>query len=205
MPLKLIKIQLGPWPMNAYGLICEATQIGAIIDPGADAQLALTSMSDMRIEKILITHGHDDHVGAVQEVKAASGAPVYLHPADAAKFDLPSDTALSDGDVIQIGQGTVRAIHVPGHTPGLVCFDLGDGRIIVGDALFVGGPGRTWAAEDFTTTMENMEKIVFAWPDETEFYPGHGPSGKIGVERPAYEAFAARGWPADLFGDVAWE
>jgi hydroxyacylglutathione hydrolase len=205
MTLKLIKIELGPWPMNAYGLICEETRVSALIDPGADAQKALSFLQETSIEKILITHGHADHVGALQEVKAASGAPVYLHPADATKFDLPYDTALTDGEVIKIGQHAVRAIHVRGHTPGLVCFDLGDGRIIVGDALFVGGPGKTWAVEDFATTMENMQKIIFAWPDETEFFPGHGPSGTIGVERSAYEAFAARSWPADLFGDVTWK
>jgi hydroxyacylglutathione hydrolase len=205
MSLKLIKMELGPWPMNAYGVICEETRAGAIIDPGADALHVLNACGDARIEKILLTHGHDDHVGAVQEVQAVTGAPVYLHPADAAKFDLPYDKALSDGDAIRIGNQSLRVIHVPGHTPGLVCFDLGDGRIVVGDTLFVGGPGRTWAAEDFTTTMENMQKIVFAWPDETRFFPGHGPSGQIGVERPAFEAFIARGWPSDLFGDVAWE
>ena len=96
------------------------------------------------------------------------------------------------------------AIHAPGHTPGMTCFDLGDGRIIVGDTVFVGGPGKTWSSEEFTQQMKTMQEIIFAWSDKTEFFPGHGPNGIIGNERPAFEAFLKRGWSPDLFGDVTW-
>jgi glyoxylase-like metal-dependent hydrolase (beta-lactamase superfamily II) len=81
---------------------------------------------------------------------------------------------------------------------------LFDQRALVGDTIFVGGPGRTGSPEDFALTMRTMRDVVFAWPDEMEFFPGHGPSGRIGIERPAFEAFVHRGWPADLQGDVAW-
>jgi glyoxylase-like metal-dependent hydrolase (beta-lactamase superfamily II) len=74
----------------------------------------------------------------------------------------------------------------------------------VGDTLFVNGPGRTFSPDDFSTTMWTMQQIVFDWPDETEFYPGHGPSGTIGAERPAFEAFVKKGWSKDLEGDVTW-
>jgi glyoxylase-like metal-dependent hydrolase (beta-lactamase superfamily II) len=83
--------------------------------------------------------------------------------------------------------------------------DLGDGRILVGDTIFVGGPGKTWSSDEFATTMRTMQEIVFKWPDETRFYPGHGPSGTIGAERPAFESFVARGWSSKLYGDVTWE
>jgi len=89
-------------------------------------------------------------------------------------------------------------------SPGATCFDLGDGRVLVGDALFVGGPGATQTPQDFTLTMQNMQTIFFTWPNETRFYPGHGPSGVIGQERPAFESFLKRGWADDLCGDVTW-
>ena len=129
---------------------------------------------------------------------------MYLHPAEKEKFGVDYDFLLADGDVISIGDLRLECIHTPGHTPGMICFKL-DQRIIDGDTLFVGGPGRTWTPDEFDQTMQTMQDIVFQWSDETEFYPGHGPSGVIGRERPAYDAFVSRGWPDDLHGDVTWK
>lgn len=201
---ELHKLEVGPWPMNAYVIVCQDTGASAIIDPGADPQ-ALLEAAGSKVAAILLTHGHPDHVGALEEVKAATGAPVYLHPAEAEKFGLAYDRPLEDGQRLHIGEVELRAVHTPGHTPGMICLDLGDGRVIVGDTVFVGGPGRTWNSEDFETTMRTMQEIVFAWPDETRFYPGHGPNGVIGEERADFEAFVERGWPADKHGDVTWE
>ena len=205
MTLKLTKQEVGPWPMNAYILIDEGANASAIIDPGADAGKIMSLVGRTRVIAIIITHGHADHVGALAEVKSATHAPVYMNPIDAEGFELQFDQALQNGMRIAIGNQQLRAIHTPGHTPGMTCLDLGDGRILVGDTIFVGGPGKTWSGEDFTTSMGTMQQIVFNWPDETRFYPGHGPSGAIGQERPAFEAFVARGWSPDLYGDVTWE
>ena len=204
MPAELRIKQVGPWLMNTYLIVCEETRASAIVDPGADADAILKNASDTKVEKILLTHAHEDHVGALEEVKAATGAPVYLHPADAEAFSVAYDIPLAGGDVISVGNLRLKAIHTPGHTPGATCFDLGDGRILVGDALFVGGPGATKDPEAFALTMQNMQDVFFTWPDEMRFYPGHGPSGRIGVERPDFEAFAKRGWTDDLCGDVTW-
>jgi glyoxylase-like metal-dependent hydrolase (beta-lactamase superfamily II) len=205
MTLKLIKQAVGPWPMNAYILIDEETNTSAIIDPGADAETILSLTDGTQVAAIFITHGHADHVGALAEVKSASNAPVYMNPIDAEGFKLNFDQPLQDGQQVAIGNQQLRAIHTPGHTPGLTCLDLGDGRILVGDTIFVGGPGKTWSGEDFATTMGTMQQIVFTWTDETQFFPGHGPSGMIGQERPAFKAFVARGWSPKLHGDVTWE
>ena len=204
MPARLIIKEVGPWPMNAYLVVCEETQASVIVDPGADADTILSLAQGTQVQAILITHGHPDHIGALAEVKAATGSPIYLHPKDAEQFELAFDRHLQDGQVIPVGTLRMRAIHTPGHTPGMTCLDLGDGRILVGDTIFVGGPGKTWSAEDFAITMHTMQTIVFAWPDLTRFYPGHGPSGTIGEERPAFEAFIRRGWQPSLFGDVTW-
>jgi hydroxyacylglutathione hydrolase len=201
----LLSEAVGPWPMNTYLVIDRETGEGVVIDPGADPETIKSMAQGVRVTAILLTHGHPDHVGALEEIRQASGAPVFLHPEEAKKFELAFDHPLSDGLEIEVGKLQLKAIHTPGHTPGMTCFDLGDGRIVVGDTIFVGGPGKTWSAEDFSRTMKTMQEIVFAWPDKTQFYPGHGPSGRIEQERPAFEAFLKRGWSPDLYGDVAWE
>ena len=205
MSAKLIQKSVGPWPMNTYVVICEDTQTSAIIDPGAEPDTILSLAKGTKVDKILLTHGHGDHVMALDDVKEATGAPIYLHPKDAAHFEMSYDTPLRDGAVIPVGNLNLKVIHTPGHTPGQCCFDLGDNRIVVGDTVFVGGPGRTWSPEDFKTTMRTMQEIVFQWADETDFFPGHGPSGNIGDERLAFENFVSLGWAVDLEGDVAWE
>ena len=141
MPVNLIQKEVGPWPMNTYLIVCEATGASAVVDPGADADIILTIAEGTWIEKILVTHGHMDHVGALGAIKEATGAPVYMNPADAQAFDLSYDIPLGDGDNILVGELIIRAVHSPGHTPGMTCFDLGDGRVVVGDTVFVGGPG----------------------------------------------------------------
>ena len=205
MTLKLIEKAVGPWPMNTYVVIDESTNTSAIVDPGAEAETILSLVEDTQVAAILITHGHADHIGALGEIKAGTNAPVYINQLDAEGFNLDFDISLLDGQIILIGDQQVRAIHTPGHTPGMTCLDLGDGRIVVGDTIFVGGPGKTWSKKDFATTMRTMQDIVFTWSDETIFCPGHGPSGVIGQERPAFEAFVARGWSRKLYGDVTWE
>ena len=205
MPAKLLTTTVGPYAMNTYVVIDEATQTSAIVDPGGDPDKILEMAAGTKVDKILITHGHGDHVMALDDIQEATGAPVYIHPKDAAKFDLSFDMPFEGGETIPLGNLNLKVIHAPGHTPGQCCLDLGDGRIIVGDTIFVGGPGRTASPDDFAVTMQTMREIVFAWPDETQFFPGHGPSGFIGTERPAFEAFVARGWPENMQGDVTWE
>lgn len=210
MGIKLVSKAVGPWPMNTYLIVCEETGDSAIVDPGRDVGEILAMAEGTKVQMILITHGHPDHVGAMLEVKRATDAPIYMHPADAERFNLGYDVPLDDGDRLKVGGCVIQAVHTPGHTPGMTSFILGESleeanpRVIVGDTIFVGGPGKTQTPEDFALTMHTMQFKVFEWPDETTFYPGHGSSGTIGQERRAFEEFLRRGWVKDLHGDVTW-
>lgn len=203
-PLILKSASVGPWPMNSYALICPQTNQSVLIDPGAEPDRLMDMLGDSTPIAILLTHAHSDHIGALAEMKTRLDVPVYMHPADS-HMNVMADAWLADGDIFTVGQHTLGIIHTPGHTHGMVTLMLPDRRAIVGDTIFKGGPGKTWAPHYFKVTMETMQNIVFQWPDETECFPGHGPSFRIGDERPAFEAFLKRQHPDDLRGDVSWD
>lgn len=215
MALKLIKLLVGPWPMNTY-IIYDTSGDIAIVDPGAEEDKIIEYVQNIQnyvdissrchgeVRMILITHGHPDHTGALEKIRKETGAPTYIHPLDADIFNIEYDKPFIHNGEIYLGGSTLKTIHTPGHTPGSTCIDLLDHRIIVGDTLFVGGPGKTSSASEFKKTMNTMESIVFKWSDDTLFFPGHGIQGLIGDERQKYELFVARGWLVNLYGDVTW-
>ena len=194
---------VGPWPMNTYALICPHTGQSMLIDPGAEPETLLALLGDSTPIAICLTHAHHDHIGALEEMKARLGVPVYMHPADS-PMGVTADVWLADGNTLTLGHYGLQIIHTPGHTSGMVTLMLPDHRAIVGDTIFKGGPGKTWAPHFFEMTMNTMRNIIFQWPDDTECFPGHGPSFRIGEERPAFEAFLGRDHPAGMCGDVTW-
>lgn len=204
MLLELERLAVGPWPMNCYLVRCLTTGTRAIVDPGADPDTILAGVGEASVCCILLTHGHPDHVGALDSVRRVTGAPVGIHPADAEAFGLHADFLLEAGQEIAVGRGWVRVAHVPGHTPGSVCLRL-NGQVLVGDAIFPGGPGQTASPEALSQSLKSLAETVFAWPDDTELYPGHGAHTTVGAERAAFQRFVVADRPAGLCGDVTWQ
>ena len=204
----LKKLEVGPWPSHSYVVIDEGSKEAYIIDAGADPEKIAAAVEGYTVKKLLLTHGHGDHVGAVEQVKQALGVVSGMSAADQAHFKYEADFVIENGKEFPLGDGEIRAVVSPGHTPGLVLFELLDGssplRLVVGDAVFSGGPGKTWAAEDLQTSLKNLTKNVFSKPDDTEIHPGHGPSTTVGAERAGFETLAAKPFDPQLFGDVSW-
>lgn len=203
MNLDLERVEVGPWPMNCYLLRCPVTGQLAVVDPGAEADIILAAVGDAAAGFILLTHAHPDHIGALEVVRSRLSVPVGVHPADAVFFGIEADYPLLDGITLEVGRGRLKVSHVPGHTPGSVCFRL-DGQALVGDAIFPGGPGHTSSPEALTQSLQSLGRTVFTWRDDTELFPGHGTHTTVGAERLAFERFAAAELPADLCGDVSW-
>lgn len=202
-PLILKTASVGPWPMNSYALICSDSGQSILIDPGDEPDKLTEMLFDTSPIAIILTHAHPDHIGVLAEMRDQLDVPVFMHPADAPMMVM-ADAWFADGDTFTLGRHTLDIIHTPGHTHGMVTIMLPDQRAIVGDTIFQGGPGKTWSPHAFKTTMETMRNIVFTWSDDTICYPGHGPSFRLGDERPDFEAFLQRNEFDGLFGDVSW-
>ncbi|MFQ5593068.1 MAG: MBL fold metallo-hydrolase [Anaerolineae bacterium] len=198
------KVVVGPWPMNAFVLVDHESRNCIVVDPGADAVAILSATTGLPVQRILLTHTHPDHIGAVSAVVGATGAHVAAHPDSAGPLAVMLDEELHDGDVVRLGVHEIRVIETPGHAPGHMSF-LAGSDLIGGDVLFPGGPGHTDTPEDFQQILETVTQKLFALPDETVVYPGHGDSVTIGQAKAEYQKFASREQPVNLCGDVTWE
>jgi glyoxylase-like metal-dependent hydrolase (beta-lactamase superfamily II) len=194
-------LAVGPIQANCFIVGCASTRVGAVIDPGDDADriLAEVQRADLRIETIVNTHGHFDHVGANRQLKAATGAQLLIHPLDAPMLDqldrmagafgLKADNSpapdrlVEDGDAITVGELCFTVIHTPGHTPGGISLHA-DSSVFVGDTLFPGSIGRTdFPGGDFDTLLSSIRQRLFVLDEATTVYTGHGPETTIGKEK----------------------
>lgn len=178
MIIKTIKV--GDLQTNCYIVIDEESREAAIVDPGGEASKILPEIKGFKIRYIILTHGHPDHFGAIDELKKATQAPVLIHPADS--WFIKPDRELKDGDEIKFGGLSLKVIHTPGHSKGGICL-YGNGYLFSGDTLFSEGFGRTDLPGGSRDEMKRSLKRLSALPDETLVYPGHDESTTIKKEK----------------------
>lgn len=189
---------MGEYDNNAFVVACAQTGEAVIIDAAAEPDRVLELADGLAIQALLTTHGHFDHLRAVALVVEELDIPFLLHPADyelAARTTPVGPAPLAEGQVIPLGETSLLTMHTPGHTPGSVCF-LSPGVLFSGDTLFPGGPGATnFEGGDFDIIIKTIKDRLFVLDDDTEVYPGHGPtSTTIGKEKPDLPEWIARGW-----------
>lgn len=203
--LELRSVTVGALQENCYILYDPMTQQSLVFDPGDEPQQIMAIIGDSRVTAILLTHAHADHVGAVEAIRSATNAPVSIHAAELpALAPIQADAHIQDDDVIKWGDHVIRAVHTPGHTPGMISFLVDDQYAIVGDTIFGGGPGRTVNPADFRTTLATLHDVVLQWPDTYTCYPGHGEAFRLADVRKQITQFVARDHPAAFHGDAAW-
>ncbi|MCC7483098.1 MAG: MBL fold metallo-hydrolase [Hyphomicrobiales bacterium] len=202
--LKVLIIPVTPFQQNCSLVFDEESKRGAIVDPGGDVATILNAIeqSNVKIETILLTHGHIDHAGGAAELREALGVQIegphkddlFLLkdlPMSGAKFGMADsrsvvpDRWLNDGDDVEFAGLKFTALHAPGHSPGSVVFSNDENRFaLMGDVLFQGSVGRTdfpYGSHD--TLMASIKEKVLTLGDDVAFLPGHGRASQIGVER----------------------
>ena len=110
---------------------------------------------------------------------------------------------MQDGDEIVLGEIKLEVIHTPGHTLGSLCFRVGR-YLISGDTIFPGGPGRTWSPNGFKQIIESITGKIMILPEDTQIYPGHGPSTVLKKEKEEFAIFTSRPLDPNLYGQVTW-
>ena len=201
--IQMEKLELGPFGTNTYVVICQETKDSVVVDAPGQAGKIFKQLEGTNPKYILMTHDHMDHVGALSELKSELKVPVAAHAADAGNLPAPPDMVLKDGDVVSFGNIQLRVLHTPGHTPGSLCFLTGS-TLISGDTIFPGGPGKTSSPAHFKQILESITTKIFALPDDTKVYPGHGDSTIVKKEKEAFEGFSSRPHDPNLCGDVLW-
>lgn len=196
-------------PVTAFQQNCSlvwdgATHQGALIDPGGETPrlLARVQAHGVTLQKLLVTHGHVDHVGSVARLAEELGVPVEgpqqedrfwidLLPTQAERFGLPPAEPftpsrwLVDGDTAEVGGLHFEVLHCPGHTPGhVVYFHRASRLAFVGDVLFRGSIGRSdFPRGDYDALVRSIRTKLFPLGDDVRFVPGHGPMSTFGAER----------------------
>ena len=190
MSAEIIQIPVGPMANFAYLVVDSATHKAVVVDPGWESEKILQRAQDLGVEitGVWLTHTHFDHIQEVQAVMAAAGVPVWVHPVERAQLgDVTGEMRdVNDGDTVMVGNESAQVIHTPGHSPGAVCYVVGDG-IITGDTLFVGAIGRTDLPGSDPRAMGKSLKRLAQLPEDLVVYSGHDygdrPTSTIGREK----------------------
>lgn len=195
------KLPVGKFLTNCYIIADDLSREAAVIDPAGDFPdiKAFIEQNALKVKYVLLTHGHGDHIVALNEVLDYTKAPLGINPGDehminnakinmSAEFapkpiEIKSDFPLMDGDVLKLGSLAVRIIHTPGHTRGGVCI-LFEEHLMSGDTLFARSIGRTdFEGGDFNEIIHSIKNKLFVLPGHIQVHPGHGGSSTIASEK----------------------
>ena len=200
--LNVITLLNGPIEENCYVIHETGLDQAIVIDPGSSPEQLKKAIDGAGLKPVLIlaTHGHFDHVGAVQALAEAYAAPFACHAAEEEMLEALEDTymmygmgktkrpkigrSLGDGELIEAGGVTLKAIHTPGHTLGGLCFYHAPSQALFsGDTLFRRSIGRSdFPGGDGAQLVKGIREKLFSLPPETKVYPGHGDATTIGEE-----------------------
>lgn len=191
-------VPAGPLEANCYIVLDEDTKKAMVVDPGDEPDRIEELTRDLDVLYIVLSHAHFDHVGAVAEMREATGARVALHEKEVEVYDTAKDQAsfwgydmdplpepdltLKDGQELRVGGMSFRVLHTPGHSPGGICL-YGEGVVFTGDTLFAGSVGRTdFPGGDMGQLRASFRRLM-ELPGETRVLAGHGPPSTIKRER----------------------
>jgi glyoxylase-like metal-dependent hydrolase (beta-lactamase superfamily II) len=194
-------LTVGPLEENCW-LVGKAPRC-AVVDPGAESERIFAEIDRLRLvpEKILLTHGHVDHIAHCAQVAEKYGVGVWVHRADLPFLQGPQwpeleallgarpcpvpERFVEDGEELDVARLALRVIHTPGHTPGGVCYvDEASREILVGDTLFAGSVGRTdLPGGDWSALVRSIQSKLFPLAGDWRLLPGHGPETTLELER----------------------
>jgi glyoxylase-like metal-dependent hydrolase (beta-lactamase superfamily II) len=203
--LEIRKVAVGPMDNNAYLLTSGLDGAQLLVDAAAEPErlLALLREGSSRLDTVVTTHRHRDHLGGLAEIVAATGAATAAGDDDAEAITETTGVAiegrLRHGDIVTVGGISLDVIALRGHTPGSVALaytePAGCTHVFTGDSLFPGGVGRTAGPAPFDQLYDDVVSRLFdRYGDDTWVYPGHGRDTTLGAERPHLPEWRERGW-----------